>query len=60
MSIAKLGRQVSGHEGASSAEYALLIALIAGVVVIAVIFFGQSVKARYTSAGSCMDNTQNC
>jgi Flp pilus assembly pilin Flp len=60
VSIATLRRQIYGQGGASSAEYALLIALIAGVIVIAVIFFGQSVKARYTSAGSCMDNTQNC
>jgi Flp pilus assembly pilin Flp len=60
MSVRRIRTHLVRAEGASSVEYALLIALIAGVIVLAVIFFGQSVRSRYTSTGSCVDSVANC
>jgi Flp pilus assembly pilin Flp len=60
MSIRRIRSHLARAEGASSVEYALLIALIAGVMVVGVIFFGQTVKGRYTSTGSCLDSVTNC
>jgi Flp pilus assembly pilin Flp len=60
MSLSRIRTHLVRDEGASSVEYALLIALIAGVIVLAVIFFGQSVKGRYDSTGSCVNSVVNC
>jgi len=60
MSLRRIRTHLVRDEGASSVEYALLIALIAGVIVLAVIFFGRSVKGRYDSTGSCVNSVANC
>jgi pilus assembly protein Flp/PilA len=38
--------------GASSVEYALLVSLIAVVILVAVVFFGQTVKNLFTDSCS--------
>ena len=58
--ITRIRTHIRRDEGASAVEYGLLIALIAGVIVLAVIFFGQSVKSRYDSTGSCVNSVVNC
>ena len=40
------------ERGASLVEYALLVALIAVVCIIAVTFLGQSASSRFTTIGS--------
>jgi len=60
MSIRRIRSHLARAEGASSVEYALLIALIAGVMVVGVIFFGQTVKGRYADTGSCLNSVSAC
>ena len=46
------------HErGASMVEYALLVALIAIVCLVAVAFLGQSASSRFSNVGSAVGNT---
>lgn len=46
--VARLPR---GERGASLVEYALLVALIAVVCIVAVMFFGDSVSQSFDSSG---------
>ena len=46
---AKLGRS---ERGASLVEYALLVALIAVVCIVAIAFLGTSASSRYSNIGS--------
>ena len=45
------------ERGASMVEYALLVALIAIVCLVAVAFLGQSASQRFSSVGSAVGNT---
>ena len=46
------GRPASDERGASLVEYALLVALIAVVCIIAVTFLGQSASSKFNTIGS--------
>ena len=43
-----------GEQGASLVEYALLVALIAVVCIIAVTFLGQSASSKFNTVGSSL------
>ena len=43
-----------GERGASLVEYALLVALIAVVCIIAITFLGQSASSKFSSVGSAV------
>jgi pilus assembly protein Flp/PilA len=43
----KMGTSLSGHRGASSVEYAILVALIAAIIVAAVTLIGGNLKAIF-------------
>ena len=58
--ITRIRTHLRRDEGASAVEYALLIALIAGVIVLAVVFFGQQVKGKFVSTGSCISQMPAC
>ena len=45
------------ERGASLVEYALLVALIAIVCLVAVAFLGSSASSRFSSVGSAVGNT---
>ncbi len=49
-----LGRKRS-EDGASTVEYALLLALIVVVCLISLAFFGESVSSRFSSTGSTIE-----
>lgn len=52
-----LRARVGGDErGASLVEYALLVALIAIVCLVAVAFLGSSASSRFSSVGSSVGN----
>jgi len=51
---AKFGRD---ERGASLVEYALLVALIAVVCLVAIAFLGRSASTRFSSVGSAVGNT---
>ena len=58
--ITRIRTHLRRDEGASAVEYGLLIALIAGVIVLAVVFFGQQVKGKFVSTGSCISQMPAC
>ena len=58
--ITRIRTHLRRDEGASAVEYGLLIALIAGVIVVAVLFVGNSLKSKFSSTGSCSSNTASC
>ncbi|MBV9411588.1 MAG: Flp family type IVb pilin [Acidimicrobiia bacterium] len=51
---ARFGRS---ERGASLVEYALLVALIAVVCLVAIAFLGRSASTRFSSVGSAVGNT---
>ena len=46
-----------GERGASLVEYALLVALIAVVCLVAIAFLGQAASSRFSTVGSAVGNT---
>ena len=48
------GRLKPGEGGASLVEYALLVALIAGVCIIAVSLIGTNASAKFSTVGSAI------
>jgi pilus assembly protein Flp/PilA len=49
--------RTASERGASLIEYALLLALIAIVCIIALQFLGQQASERFDSVGDSLDNT---
>jgi Flp pilus assembly pilin Flp len=49
-------RFVRDETGADLAEYAVLVALIAGVAAVGVLFFGGQVNTWFTGAGGDLSN----
>ena len=47
----------NSERGASLVEYALLVALIAVVCLVAIAFLGQSASQRFSTVGSSIANT---
>jgi pilus assembly protein Flp/PilA len=58
--ITRIRTHIRRDEGASAVEYGLLIALIAGVIVLAVLFVGNSLNSKFNKTGSCISATANC
>jgi pilus assembly protein Flp/PilA len=50
-------RYVGNERGASLVEYALLVALIAVVCLVAIAFLGSSASQRFSNVGSSVANT---
>jgi pilus assembly protein Flp/PilA len=50
-------RYANNERGASLVEYALLVALIAVVCLVAIAFLGQSASQRFSTVGSSVGNT---
>lgn len=54
--MTSIGRTVRGflrnEDGAALAEYAILIAFIAIVCIVAVTFFGTAISAKFSSLGN--------
>ena len=48
--------RVQEEGGATAVEYALMIALIAAVIIVAVTFIGNSADTKFNSVGSAIDN----
>jgi pilus assembly protein Flp/PilA len=49
-------RYAQSERGASLVEYALLVALIAVVCIVAIAFLGHSASTRFSSVGSSIGN----
>ena len=52
--ITRIRTHLRRDEGASAVEYGLLIALIAGVIVVAVLFVGQNLRDKFQNTGNCV------
>jgi pilus assembly protein Flp/PilA len=49
------------ERGASAVEYGLLVALIAAVIILAVVFLGDTLNTIFETTGTCIDsNGTNC
>ena len=51
---ADLKERVSEDRGATAVEYALMVALIAVVIILAVTFLGQSASSKFSQVGSAV------
>lgn len=50
-----LQSKVSDERGASLVEYALLVALIAVICIIAITFLGESASSKFSTVGSAVN-----
>lgn len=48
--------RIDSERGASLVEYAFLVALIAMVCLVAIVFFGQATSSRYSNVASSIGN----
>ena len=53
---ADLKERLSEDRGATAVEYALMVALIAVVVILAVTFLGESASEKFSEVGSAVDS----
>jgi len=52
---ADLKGRISEDRGATAVEYALMVALIAVVIILAVTFIGTSASTKFSQVGSAVD-----
>jgi pilus assembly protein Flp/PilA len=48
------------EDGASAAEYALILAIVGAAIAGAAIFLGNQIATAINSAGSCISQGTNC
>jgi pilus assembly protein Flp/PilA len=46
----------ASERGASAVEYGLLVALIAAVIILAVVFLGDTLNTIFTNTGTCIES----
>jgi pilus assembly protein Flp/PilA len=51
--------RVTEEGGATAAEYALMIALIAAVIIVAVTFIGNAADTKFSSVGNAINDAGN-
>lgn len=52
-----LQARMDDERGASLVEYALLVALIAVVCIVAITFLGESASSKFSSVGTAINNS---
>ena len=55
--IARVRYRLSSEDGATAVEYALMVALIAMVVIVAVTFLGQATNETFQNVGDAVSAT---
>jgi pilus assembly protein Flp/PilA len=58
--MSKLMSFLKEEDGASAAEYALILAIVGAAVAAAAIFLGQSISTAINSAASCISQGTAC
>jgi pilus assembly protein Flp/PilA len=48
------------ERAATAVEYAVMVALIAAVIILAVLFLGQETSETFSEAGNCLAQDGNC
>lgn len=54
-----MNKQMKAHKGATFIEYALLAGLVAIVVAVAAMLFGDQLKGLFTDTGSQVENVSS-
>jgi pilus assembly protein Flp/PilA len=52
--------RVGSERGATAVEYAVMVALIAAVIILAVIFLGRTASSTFSQTGNCVSNSGVC
>ena len=52
---ARLG--IKNERGATAVEYAVMVALIAAVIILAVIFLGRTASSTFSHTGTCVSTS---
>jgi pilus assembly protein Flp/PilA len=55
--IARVQYRLSSEDGATAVEYALMVALIAMVIILAVTFLGQATNQTFQNVGTAVAST---
>ena len=59
--MSKLCAYLNDQNGASAAEYALILAIVGAAIAAAAIFLGQTIASAVNSAASCISSKgSNC
>jgi pilus assembly protein Flp/PilA len=48
---------LKSERGATAVEYAVMVALIAAVIILAVVFLGREASETFSDTGTCLDTT---
>ena len=58
--MSKLSAYLNEQDGASAAEYALILAIVGSAIAAAAIFLGSTIATAINSAASCIKTTSTC
>ena len=60
--MSKISAFLKGEDGASAAEYALILAIVGAAIAAAAIFLGSTIAAAVNSAATCISSqgTSGC
>jgi pilus assembly protein Flp/PilA len=53
--VTRLG--IKSERGATAVEYAVMVALIAAVIILAVIFLGRTASSTFSQTGECVSTS---
>ena len=53
--VARLG--IKNERGATAVEYAVMVALIAAVIILAVVFLGRTASKTFSTTGNCVSTS---
>jgi len=53
--VARLG--IKNERGATAVEYAVMVALIAAVIILAVVFLGRTASSTFSTTGNCVSTS---
>lgn len=52
--------RITSERGATAVEYAVMVALIAAVIILAVIFLGRTASSTFSQTGQCVSTSGSC
>jgi len=52
--------RITSERGATAVEYAVMVALIAAVIILAVIFLGRTASSTFSQTGQCVSTSGAC
>ncbi|MGZ4144760.1 MAG: Flp family type IVb pilin [Actinomycetota bacterium] len=51
---------IKNERGATAVEYAVMVALIAAVIILAVVFLGRTASSTFSQTGQCVSTSGAC